>query len=188
MTDSSLKGMHYEYTLPPFSCFSTPSQHIAAESCRNLVTLRVHCRNRKAVNIMRFVPLYQLFRHRWCVSNVKKKQQQKSSDQLSIFSSSVQGRKGNILTFLCNENCWTCHDISTDRLESFLLRGINHWWEDYSSVLLTAKLESAGFLVTQTYSVLFLRTASCMSSWPEWKMNFSIVTCLLVSFYHTCKM
>lgn len=129
----------------------------------------------------------QLFRHRWYVSNAKKITTKKQWSIVDFFSS-VQGRRGNILTFLCNENCWSCHDISSDRLESFLLQGINHWWEDYSSVPLMAKLESAGFLVTQTYSVLFLHTTSCTSSWPEWNMNFSIVTCLLVSFHHTCNM
>lgn len=149
MTDSTLEGMHYEYTF--FVFFHTfVHMHKSAGNWS-------HDTSQGARQIWKGGQWEQL--HQTSVAFPF------GSTLIGNESSppSIHGRKANIPTFLLKENCRTCHVISADRPESFLLGGINQQWEDHSSVGLMAKLETAGFPGIQTYSETFLRTASCRS-------------------------
>lgn len=133
MTDSSLEGMHGEYTF--FRVFL----HLGAcaEICRNLV------KPPRALSAV-------------SGSNSSERGLRFTRKEPFMWNSSIQDRKANTPTFLFKENCRTCRDISADRPESFLPGGINHRWEGRSCAVLMAKLE------TQTRSKMCLHTACCL--------------------------
>lgn len=158
MTDSSLEGMHYEYTFFVFFYTFVHMQKSAGTWSRDTQQWALQTRKGGQGEQLFWTSVHAV-QFRWSLI------WNESSPP------SIQSRKANMLTFLFKENCRTCHGISTDRPESFLLGGINQQGEDHRSVGLMAKLETAGFSGTQTYSETFLHTACCRSFL---KMNISI--------------
>lgn len=163
MTDSSLEGMHYEYTF--FVFFYTLVHMQKSGGTRSHDTRQWALQTRTGGQWEQLleccISVQMAFNLKWTSSSKYSGQKSKYTD-IPIQKKIV----GRVMTsVLTGPN-------------HFLLGGINHRGEERSSVGLMAKLETAGFSGTQGRIVeTFLPTACCRSFL---KMNISITKYLLV--------